>query len=136
MSEPRLEELQQLLRIDRCTGRRRDDGKDIVLRHLIGHRDYRAFPNTRVRHDFGFDLERGDVLATAPDRILHPVDEEIIAISIAAEGIPGVEPAVAPGDGSRFGVLVIAGVERPWRIAANNQLADRADWHFAIVGID
>src|SRR4051794_36358331 len=86
--------------------------------------------------ELGLDLERGDVLTAPADRVLHAIDEEKLAVLAHAEGIAGVEPAVAPGAGRGFGVLVVAVVHRPRPVGAHDQLADLAGRHLAVVLVD
>ena len=47
-----------------------------------------------------------------------------------------MEPAVAPGERRRLRVLVITAVHRPWPVGSDEHLADRADRHLAVVGVD
>ena len=88
-------------------------------------------------HDLGLDLEGGDVLAAPADRVLHAVDEEELPVRVDAEGVAGVEPAVAPRRArSPPGLLVVAVVHRPGPVGAHDQLADRAGRHLAVVLVD
>ena len=70
------------------------------------------------------DLERRDVLAAPADRVLHAVDEVVVAVLVVAEAVAGVEPAVAPRRRGLLGHAVVAGVHHPRVAGAHDQLAD------------
>ena len=63
--------------------------------------------------DLGLHLEGGNVLAAAADRVLAPVHEVEEALLVLAEAVTGMEPAVAPGLGGGFRILVVAVVHSP-----------------------
>ena len=56
----------------------------------------RTFSNLRVTGDDGLYLETRDVLTATPDGVLEPIDEVEVAVGVPAEGVAGMEPAVAP----------------------------------------
>src|SRR6185437_1529188 len=86
--------------------------------------------------ELGLDLEGGDVLAAAADRVLEPIDEDVLALGIDMERIPRMEPAVPPGPRGRFGIVVVAVAHRPRARRAQDHLADRAPRYLAIVLVD
>ena len=127
----------QFHRVDRGAGvYRRDHGHHFVFGIFGWHADHCRFAHQGMGHDLAFHLERGNVFAAAADRVLDPVDEVEIAVLVAAKGIAGVKPAVAPGARGGFGVLVVPAVHRPRPIAADHHFTDRAHRHFAVVAID
>ena len=130
------QEVDQLGRIERAAVDQRDRHQHLVLGELARHGDDRRLLDRGMGADLGLDLERGDVLAAPADRVLHAVDEEVVAVLVDAEGIAGVEPAVAPGPRRRLGILVVAVVHRPRPIGAHDQLADLAGRHLAVVLVD
>ena len=74
----------------------------------------------------GLDLECGDVLASAADDVLQPVDEVQAAVGPTPHRVAGVEPAVAPGVRRRLVVFQVSGKEAATRIRpgmADEQLA-------------
>ena len=136
VGEPVAQELDQGRRVDRAPRRRCDDREDLVLAELARHRDDGRLADVGEGDDLGLDLERRNVLAAAPDRVLDAVDEEVIAVGVDPEGIAGVEPAIAPGPRRRFQVLVVAVVHRPGPVGTHQHLADLADGDLAVVRVD
>ncbi|MNV58356.1 hypothetical protein D3C71_1507240 [compost metagenome] len=88
-----------------------------------------------MRADLAFQLERRDVLAAPADHVLQPVHEKERAVAVAPERVTRVEPAIAHGRGGRFGVAVVAGKQRPGPMRADQQFADLAVRHRAVLRI-
>ena len=61
-----------------------------------------------------------------PDRVLEPIDQEVVAGFVDPKRVAGVEPPVAPDLGRRYRRTQVPGAERPRRGGARDQLA-----HFA-----
>src|SRR6478672_939717 len=107
--------------------------QDIFLAELAWNADGRCFEHGRVVHDLRFDFEGGDVLASAPDRILDPVDKKIVSIVVPAKTITGVKPAVAPCRCGRFRIRKISVRHGPWTIGPQYQLAHTAHCNLAVM---
>src|SRR5581483_4381093 len=73
--------------------------------------------------DGRLDLPRGDVLAAAPDAVLHPVDEEQEAVLVDPAAVARVEPEVPPGLDRVIGALVVAAEEREAALGPRDDLA-------------
>src|SRR5215472_17522542 len=72
------------------------------------------------------DLDRGNVLATAPNQILPAVDEPEATVAVASDQVASMKPAAAPRFSRRLRILEILPEEPvPWigSRAADEQLA-------------
>ena len=75
-----------------------------LLRRDADHRDLR---DRRVRRDRVLDLDGVHVLAAGDDHVLHPVDEEQVAVGVEVAGVAGVVPAAAERVGGRLGLVPV-----------------------------
>src|SRR5262249_17691583 len=72
----------------------KDDGRhDFVLGKRRTDGKCRCIRDGRVAEQDLLDFEGRDILTTAPDGVLEAIDEPKIAIGLANDSIPGVEPA-------------------------------------------
>ena len=113
-----------------------DDRHHLIVTELGAHPDRGALAYRRMLRDGRLDLEGGDVLAAAADRVVHPVDEVEVAVLVFAERVAGVKPAAAPGFGGAVGHPVVAEVQRTWLVAAHDHLADLTGWERLVVLVD
>ena len=79
----RRQESDQLGRIERRRRRRATTATSTSSSpSSLGTATAAASLHRRMGADLGLDLERGDVLAAAADRVLHAVDEEVVAVLV------------------------------------------------------
>ena len=71
-------------------------GRHLVLAKFRGQGKRCAGGDRRVRYQHLLDFTRRHVLARAPDRILHPVDETTVSVRFSEEAVSRVEPKVTP----------------------------------------
>src|SRR5690606_33423678 len=107
-----------------------------VLRALARHWHDGRFALIWMHEDRVLDLERRDVLAAAPKRVLQSVDVEVVAVGVPPEEVAGVEPAVAPRSRRGLCVVELTMTQRPRLIRADDQLARRAERHLDVVLVD
>src|SRR5262249_58716681 len=100
-------------RHDFVFGKRRTDGKCGCIR------------DGRMAEQDLLDFERRDILTTAPDGVLEAIDKPKIAIRLAHNPIPCVEPEIAPGFGGFLRSAEISGCEREWIIRPHYEFAGR-----------
>ena len=89
-------------------GPHHDTDLDLVLGELGDGTATAADSATGMPAHERLDLERRDVLAAPADRVLHAVDEVVVAVLVVSEAVAGVEPAVAPGPCGLLGHAVVA----------------------------
>ena len=97
MGDARLKMPDDVLGLDCGAGGGREHDHHLVLGVLARHRDRGGLAHRGMAEQLDLDLIGRDVLAAAADRVLQAVDEMVVAVGVAEEGIAGVEPAVAPG---------------------------------------
>src|SRR5215475_14721467 len=100
-------------RHDFIFGKRRTDGKCRCIR------------DGRVAEQDLLDFEGRDILTTAPDGVLEAIDKPKIAVGLAYDSIPGVEPEIAPRFGGFLRSAEISGCEREWIIRPHHEFAWR-----------
>src|SRR5215470_11333226 len=94
-------------------GKRRTDGK------------CRCICNGRVAEQNLLDFEGRDILTTAPDGVLEAIDKPKIAIGLANNSVPCVEPEIAPRFGGFLRRAEISGCEREWIVRPHYEFAGR-----------
>ena len=72
--------------------------------HVVRDADHRDLRDRRVRRDRVLDLDGVHVLAAGDDHVLHPIDEEEVALLVEVAGVAGVVPAAAERLGGRLGL--------------------------------
>jgi hypothetical protein len=100
-------------RHDFVFGKRRADGKCGCIR------------DGRVAEQDLLDFEGRDILTTAPDCVLETIDKPKIAVGLANNSIPCVEPEIAPRFGGFLRSSEISGREREWIIRPHYEFAGR-----------
>src|SRR5262249_48969714 len=100
----------------------------LILAALVSFDRHRSdFGNAWIVAQHRFDLVRGDVLATASNRILDAIDVPQVAALVQAPGISGMKPEVAPGVDRALRHAVIALHEAEGLLRPHQNLAHGAD---------
>ncbi len=98
-------------------------GLDLLAAIAVGHGDDGGFRDRVELEQHRLDLARGDVLARPADHVLHPADDDVEAVGVAAEQVARTEPAaVAEGLRGRLRLVPVAPEDAG---AAHPELADR-----------
>src|SRR6516225_339812 len=111
-------------RHDFIFGKRRTDGKCGCIH------------DGRVAEQDLLDFEGRDVLTTAPDGVLEAIDKPKIAIGLANNSIPCVEPEIAPRFGGFLRSAEISSCEREWIIRLHHEFAGRFVYDIDILIVD
>src|SRR4051794_4229810 len=74
VGHPGRAEVQQLGVVEVDLRSNRDDHQDVVLPQVAGYSDGRRLEHCGMAHHRRLHLDRGDVLAPPPQRVLRPVD--------------------------------------------------------------
>src|SRR4051812_41154586 len=96
MRKPPAQKVEEVLLVDLSPRLPRNGGEHVVLPIFARDADNRRLLNRRMSEDFLLHLERRDVLTAPAEGVLKSIDEEVIAISVAAQRVAGMKPAVAP----------------------------------------
>src|SRR5262249_14232696 len=127
---------QQFFRLDRLVGLENDRRHHFVLGQFRAHRKDRRGGNGRMPGKDLLDLEGGDVLPPAPDRILETVHKGEISLAVRYHTVTGVEPKIAPGLDRLLGHGEIAARKCEWLLGAQDKLSRDAGWQRIILLID
>src|SRR5690348_17069365 len=136
MGDPRLKMTDNLFGLDRGASRRRQHDQHFILGEFARYRDRRGLAHRGMAEQLHFDFIRRNILAAAADRVLEAVNEVVVAVTVAEEGVSGVKPAVAPGVRSRLRVGVVSVIHGPWCFGAQDHLPDLAVLYSAVMLID
>src|SRR5499427_6904466 len=111
-------------RHDFILSKRRTDGKRRCIR------------DGRVAEQDLLDFEGRDILTAAPDGVLEAIDKPKIAIGLANNSIPCVEPEIAPRLAGLLRSAEISSCEREWIIRPHHEFAGRFVCNIAVLIVD
>ncbi len=106
--ERRRAQLDQLLRRHRSGVAKRDERHRFLAEDGVRASDDCGFQDRRMGVEDVLDLLRVDVLTTADDHVLDPVDEDEVAVGVEVADVAGVQPAILEGAGRLFGLVEVA----------------------------
>src|SRR5215813_7751367 len=72
----------QLMHIDLATGHWYDERLDLLLSEVRSDADDRRLEHRRMRVEHLLDLERGEILAAAPEHLLAPAHEGVSSVAV------------------------------------------------------
>ena len=81
----------------RGTVMQNDGAHHLIFGQVRGDREDHHLGNAGMGGQNLLDLVGGDVLAPSPDRVLHAVEEAVIAVPGADQPVTGMQPQIAPG---------------------------------------
>src|SRR5262245_24344001 len=94
-----LDVIDKLLRIDGGVWFERHHGGHLLAELRVREADDGGLCNSRMLVQDLFDLPRIDVVATANDQVLLPVDDCEVAVLVDPAYVPGAEPPIGDGRG-------------------------------------
>src|SRR6478752_4904057 len=102
----------------------KDDSRhDFIFSERRTHGKCRCIRDARVAEQDLLDLEGRDILTAAPDGVLEPIDKPKIAIGLANNSIPSMEPKIAPCFGGLLRRTKISGCECELIIRTHHEFA-------------
>src|SRR5262245_36358381 len=104
------EERAELVEIERVAGV--DRRADLLAHAVVGHRVDRRFADLGMHQQRGLDVAAADVLATADDQVLDPVDDVEEALVVEVRAVAGAKPVAGERRCGGLGLVPVAAKHR------------------------